>query len=131
MTHPLNLSIKKQRGMTLLEVMLALVILATSGLAVMLSASSALSNQAYLQEKTIALWVASNKLVELKLENKIPRASWKKEKVKLANELWYLRYKTVATGDDSFKALDIEVSKKEEGNTLAYLRTYLTSTAKK
>ncbi len=38
----------KQQGMTLLEVMLALVILATSGLAVMKSASEALNNQAYL-----------------------------------------------------------------------------------
>jgi len=131
MSVSLNASIKKQRGMTLLEVMLALVILATSGLAVMRSASSALSNQAYLQEKTMALWVASNKLVELKLEKKMPRASWKKEKVKLANEQWYLRYKTVATGDDSFKALDIEVSNKEDGKALAYLRTYLTSKAKK
>lgn len=116
-----------QRGMTLLEVMLALVILATSGLAVMRSASSALNNQAYLQEKSIALWVASNKLVELKLEKKMPRAGWKKEKVKLASVLWYVRYKTVATGDDSFKALDIEVSDKEDGSALAYLRTYLTT----
>ncbi|HIP75945.1 MAG TPA: type II secretion system protein GspI [Psychromonas hadalis] len=117
----------KQGGMTLLEVMLALVILATSGLAVMRSASSALNNQAYLQEKSIALWVASNKLVELKLEKKMPRASWKKEKTKMANVQWYLRYKTVDTGDDSFKALDIEVSDKEDGKALAYLRTYLTS----
>ena len=58
----------KERGMTLLEVMLALVILATAGLAVMKAASESLNNQAYLQDKTFALWVASNHLVELKLQ---------------------------------------------------------------
>ena len=112
--------------MTLLEVMLALVILATSGIAVMNSASSVLTNQAYLQTKTIALWVASNRLVELKLENKWPSSSWKNEKEKMAGIQWYLRYKTVETGDDSFKALDIEVSDSKDGGALAYIRTYIT-----
>ena len=57
----------RQCGMTLLEVMLALVILAVSGLAVIKSASDALNNQGYLEQKTLALWVASNRLAELKL----------------------------------------------------------------
>ena len=38
---------------------------------------------------------------------------------------WFLRYKTVETGDNSFKALDIEVSDVKEGNALAYMRTYI------
>ena len=115
----------KQLGMTLLEVMLALVILATAGLAVMRSASSVLTNQGYLQNKTIALWVASNRLVELKLEKKWPATSWKNEKQKMAGVEWFVRYKTVATGDDKFKALDIEVSDSKNGGALAYIRTYI------
>jgi general secretion pathway protein I len=116
---------KKQQGMTLLEVMLALVIMATSGIAVMNAASSALNNQAYLQNKTFALWVASNRLTELKLQKIWPSASWQYDTQELANLKWYLRYKSVETGDNEFKALDIEVSDIKDGRALAYIRTYI------
>jgi general secretion pathway protein I len=116
---------KKQRGMTLLEVMLALVIMATSGVAVMNAASGAITGQAYLQNKTFALWVASNQLTELKLKKVWPANSWTKDSTELAGVKWYLQYKTVETGDDDFKALDIEVSDREDGRALAYLRTYI------
>lgn len=117
--------LKKQRGMTLLEVMLALVIMATSGVAVMNAASGALNNQANLQNKTLALWVASNALTELKLEEAWPNASWQDDTQELADKTWYVRYKTVETGDSDFKALDLEVSDVKDGRSLAYLRTYI------
>lgn len=115
----------KQQGMTLLEVMLALVILATSGLAVMNAASEALKNQAYLQDKTLALWVASNRLVELKLEKQWPASSWQNDTEEFAGKTWYISYQTVQTGDNNFKALDVQVSSQEEGGALAYIRTYI------
>jgi general secretion pathway protein I len=118
-------SIKKQQGMTLLEVMLALVIMATSGVAVMNAASGALNGQAHLQNKTFALWVASNSLVELKLKKLWPAASWQYDSTEFADVTWYLRYKSVETGDNNFKALDIEVSDVERGRALANLRTYI------
>lgn len=118
-------AVSKQYGMTLLEVMLALVILATSGLAVMKAASEALNNQAYLQQKTFALWVASNHLAELKLQKKWPSSSWQYDHEEFAGNTWYVRYHTVQTGDDNFKALDVEVAEKKEGSALAYIRTYI------
>ncbi|WP_022939997.1 type II secretion system minor pseudopilin GspI [Psychromonas hadalis] len=116
---------KKQQGMTLLEVMLALVIMATAGVAVMNSASSALNSQAYLQNKTFALWIASNRLAELKLQKVWPAASWRYDTTEFADVTWFLRYKSVETGDNNFKALDIEVSDVERGRALAYMRTYI------
>jgi len=116
---------KKQKGMTLLEVMLALFIMATSGVAVINAASGALNNQALLQKKTFALWVASNHLTELKLQAVWPSDSWSTETVELAGTTWYVRHKTVKTSDDDFKALDVEVSDIEKGRALAYMRTYI------
>ena len=115
----------KQGGITLLEVMLALVILTVSGLSVMNAASGALNNQAYLEQKTLALWVASNHLADLRLEKNWPGESWKKETDEMAGMTWYVRYQLVATGNSDFKALDIEVSDKEDGQALAYIRTYV------
>ena len=116
---------RNSTGMTLLEVLLALVILSTAGLAVMNAASGALNNQTYLQNKTFALWIASNSLVELKLEKQWPSATWREESVDFAGSTWYSRYQSVATGDNNFKALDVEVSDKKDGKALAYLRTYI------
>jgi len=121
-----NSRFKKQVGMTLIEVMLALAILGISGLAVMNSASSVLNNQGYMQTKTLAFLVANNRLAELKLEKQWPGENWVHEKQKMARELWYLRYETVKTANPNFKALDIEVSQKKDGNAIAYIRTYLT-----
>jgi len=115
----------KQGGITLLEVMLALVILAVSGLSVMKAASGALNNQAYLEQKTLALWVASNHLAELRLEKNWPGESWTKKTDQMAGITWYVRYQLVATANSDFKALDIEVSDKENGQALAYIRTYV------
>jgi general secretion pathway protein I len=120
-----QLSSNKSKGMTLLEVLLALVILATAGLAVMNAASGALNNQAYLQDKTFALWIASNGLAELKLQKQWPGAAWREESIEFAGGTWYSRYQSVATGDNNFKALDIEVSNQKEGKALAYIRTYI------
>ena len=117
--------IKNQHGMTLLEVMLALVILASAGIAVMQAASQALSNQSYLQQKTFAMWVASNRLAELKLQQQWPELHWRREEVEFANTKWYLRFQGVATGNADFRALDVEVSDQKDGQALGYIRTYI------
>ncbi len=115
--------IKNQHGMTLLEVMLALVILASAGIAVMQAASQALSNQSYLQQKTFAMWVASNRLAELKLQQQWPELHWRREEVEFADTKWYLRFQGVATGNADFRALDVEVSDQKDGQALGYIRT--------
>jgi len=116
---------QRQSGMTLLEVMLALVILATAGLAVMQAASESLRNQDYLQQKTFATWVASNRLAELKIEEEWPGLNWEEEEIEFAGVIWYLRYKGVKTSNNSFRALDVEVSDTKDGQALGYIRTYV------
>jgi len=120
-----NHSIKNIRGMTLLEVMLALVILASAGLAVMQAASQSLSNQSYLQQKTFAMWIASNRIAEFKLQKQWPDLHWRQEQVEFAGANWFLRYQGVATENSSFRALDVEVSDQKEGQALGYIRTYI------
>jgi len=120
-----SVDLKKSAGMTLLEVMLALVILASAGLAVMQSASQSLNNQNYLQQKTFASWVASNRLAQLKLEEKWPNLSWTREEIQFADVKWYVRFQGVATADSDFRALDIEVSDSKDGQAIGYIRTYI------
>ena len=102
------------RGMTLLEVMVALAIFAVAGIAVMSSVSQQLVGLTALEEKTIATWVADNRQVEVKLRKNWPGLSWTNGKEEMAGQTWYWRWRGVETQDSSFRALDVEVRSEEK-----------------
>lgn len=114
------------RGMTLLEVMVALAVFAIAGLAVMKTASEHLSALNYLEQKTLATWVVENQLVQQKLENKWPGDSWAEGDEQMAGSTWYWRYRGVATADNNFRALDMEVRTEAKAeNPVTMMRTYI------
>lgn len=114
------------RGMTLLEVMVALAVFAIAGLAVMKTASEHLAGLNYLEQKTLATWVVENQLVQQKLEGKWPGDSWVEGDEELAGQTWYWRYRGVATADSNFRALDMEVRTAPKADSpVAMIRTYL------
>ncbi|ALP41503.1 type II secretion system minor pseudopilin GspI [Aeromonas schubertii] len=116
----------KARGMTLLEVMVALAVFAVAGLSVMKSASEHLSGLSWLQEKTLATWVADNQLVQLRLEKKWPGDSWVEGESELAGQKWYWRYRGQATQDASLRLVEVEVRDTPKGeNPITLLRTYI------
>lgn len=65
---------KKSRaeGFTLLEVLIALAIVAMSVGALLGTVTSSASNVIYLKEKTLAEWVALNRLTEIRIDRQMP-----------------------------------------------------------
>ena len=59
--------LEKQEGLTLLEVLVALVILAVALTAIIKATTENIRATAYLQEKTLALWVGLNPLNQARL----------------------------------------------------------------
>lgn len=57
---------KREAGMTLIEVMVALVIFALAGLAVMQSTLQQTRQLGRMEEKILASWLADNQLVQLR-----------------------------------------------------------------
>lgn len=114
-----------QAGMTLLEVMIAMAVFALAGLAVMNSASEHLGSLSYLEQKSMAQWVASNRLAELKLERAWPGDEWRKGTTEMAATTWYWSYRGAATADPRFRAIELEVRDSEAGAPLALLTTYV------
>lgn len=81
---------KKSAGFTLLEVLVALSILALSLGAAIKTTSSSLQNASYLQQRTLAHWVAMNKLTEMDIFNKWPSPGSKDTGTSLmAGHEWY------------------------------------------
>ena len=60
------------RGFTLLEVLIALAIVALSAGALLGTITSSASNVAYLHDKTLAEWVALNRLTEIRIAQQKP-----------------------------------------------------------
>jgi general secretion pathway protein I len=87
----------RQRGFTLLEVLIALAIVAMSVGALLGTITSSASNVIYLKDKTLAEWVALNRLTEVRIDQNMPgvgarignsvmggqRWEWKEEVIEL------------------------------------------------
>lgn len=61
-----------QRGFTLLEVMVALAVIATAMAAVITTVATGVRNSAGLQERTLAHWVAMNQMTTLEVSKQWP-----------------------------------------------------------
>ena len=104
---------KREAGMTLIEVMVALVIFALAGLAVMQSTLQQTRQLGRMEEKILASWLADNQLVQLRLEKRWPALSWSET--------------TVEAAGPQLRALDVEVRRqKSDPAPLATLRTWVT-----
>jgi len=101
--------LERSRGFTLLEVMVALAIIAIGLGAVITEASRNLSNAALLEEKTLAHWVAMNKVVEFQVGDEWPGAGEQKGDVEMAGREWYWTLIVINTMDDRVRRMDVEV----------------------
>jgi len=89
----------KQTGFTLIEVMVALTIIAIS-LGALLSTSGTQANSvAYLKQKTLAHWVAVNELTELRMAKEFPAIGDEKGVTTMTNNDWYWIRTSVETED--------------------------------
>lgn len=92
---------KKHTGFTLIEVMVALTIIAISLGALLSASGSQASNAAYLKQKTLAHWVAVNELTLLNIEKKFPALGEDKGSTSMANHDWYWIRKTEKVEGDN------------------------------
>jgi len=105
--YPLRL--KYARGFTLLEVMVALAVIAVGLGAVITEASRNISNATLLEAKTLAHWVATNKVVEMQVSQAWPSAGEESGDVEMAGRDWYLTVIIIDTLDERVKRMDVEV----------------------
>lgn len=119
-------SLKRQHGMTLMEVLIAIFIFAISSAAIINVVMSSVNGMSNLEESYFAQLVADNVLVEYKINSQWPGNNWVSDKVEMADRQWYFRYRGQNTQDASFKSMEVEVSLSNKfENNLGYLRTYL------
>jgi len=78
----------RQRGFTLLEVLIALAIVALSVGALLGTVTSSASSISYLKDKTLAEWVALNRLTEIRIAKTMPDAGKRTGSAEMAGMRW-------------------------------------------
>ncbi len=111
-------NVRNTRGFTLLEVLVALAVLALALAAGIKAAGSNIDNAAYLRDRTLAHWVAMNKLTEMQVFNKFPGSgTTERGSLLLAGSEWYWTVQTTLNKSlvkYEFNVANIEVRHSED-----------------
>ena len=111
----------KQRGFTLLEVMVALAILALTLGAMIQAGGASARNVAMLRDRTLASWVALNKVNEALLQREWPEPGSHADTVTLSNREWYWEVRIGKTSDPELRRVEVTVRDQKNAAPLAEL----------
>ena len=109
-----------QRGFTLIEILIAMAILAIAMGALLQSAAQNASNTASLRDRTLAQWVAANKLAELQTQKTWSPIGKTKGEMAMANSTWYWQVEVLKVNDDDLRRVEISVRKIESSKSSLY-----------
>ncbi|OPX55033.1 general secretion pathway protein I [Oceanospirillum multiglobuliferum] len=98
-----------QQGFTLLEVMIALAILAVASAGLVTAAGGYIKQSQRLEDKVFAAWAAENWLNELRLAEKAPEVGEASAQAEMAGRQWLLRAQVSSTSSAQLRRLDIKV----------------------
>lgn len=118
------------RGFTLVEVLVALVIVALGLTALMITVSSSARSSGYLRDKALAQWIALNRLVEVRLSLKQSGLYADAAELEYANRHWHYDTRYFDTSNASMRRVVVRVwagDAKATGNPLAESSTFLGS----
>lgn len=91
----------KNKGFTLIEVMVALAIIAIALAALIKSSGNYTRSAGYLKSKTLAHYVAMNEVAKLQIEKSWPDLGTKKGDTEMAGVRWFWTREIEKTGDES------------------------------
>ncbi len=121
------------RGFTLVEVLVALMVVAIGLAALMTAVSSTARTSGYLRDKTLAQWIALNRLAEVRLTvNRLAQSSTNADAavIEFANRTWHYDTRYFNTSIASMQRVVVRVwagDAKTKGNPVAEAATFLGS----
>jgi general secretion pathway protein I len=92
---------RRLNGFTLLEVMVALVIISISLIFISQTMAQYLDDTITLRERTYASWIAQNKIVELRIANVVPEVGITRGDEEYANAVWDWSTEITKIGGDA------------------------------
>lgn len=114
---------KTRKGFTLIELMVALAVLAIGMTAVLHSTSQAAHAGVFLKQKTIAHWVAGNRAAELSINREWPNPGVSRSTETMAGQTWSVETDVRDTQVPELRLVTIRVSL--DGDEKASMVTFI------
>jgi len=114
--------VRDARGFTLVEVLVALMVVAIGLAALMVAVSGTARSSAYLRDKTLAQWIALNRLTEVRLNMTKFGQNTDKGELDFAGRTWHYDTRYFDTSIATMKRVVVRVyegNAKAKGNPLA------------
>jgi general secretion pathway protein I len=97
-------------GFTLIEAVVALLIVALGMTAVFIQLNQFASNSIYLRDKTLASWIGSNIVAEYSLNTEPIVTGEKEEEREFASREWHLRIEVAETQVENLHQVNVDIS---------------------
>lgn len=98
-----------ERGFTLVEVLIALAVLAIALTAFVSAGAQNADYATYIRERTIAQWVARNQLVAFQLATDWPNVGTQEDDVQMAGSTWHWQADIQTSPDPAVRRVDMRV----------------------
>lgn len=117
-------------GFTLVEMLVAVAVLAIALSAILAGMARYTGNAASLRERTVALWVAHNRLTLIELARAWPDIGSSDGEMEMAGSKWKWQAKVQKTADDHLRRIDITVKTRDRKGDAASLTAFLADTGR-
>lgn len=121
---------RSARGFTLIEVMAAVVVLATALAAIIAGFARQASLSADLRDRTLAMMVAHNRLTEERLSETFPSTGRSDGDTEFAGLEWTWRMTVEETEDPELRRIDVSIELNGSDRELASLTGFVSSTGR-
>lgn len=101
---------RREPGFTLIEAVVALLIVALGMMAVFSQLNQYATTAIYIQDKTLASWIATNRLTELSVQTQWPELGTSEDEIEFAGREWRYEVEVSATDVENLRRADVRVS---------------------
>jgi general secretion pathway protein I len=109
LSSPRNAPRCHRNGFTLIEVLVALAIVAIGMAAVLEALTSSANTAVYLQDKTFAEWVALNRIETVRLSGSLPGTGTRSDTLDYAGRSWEWQQKVTDTRIPNLRQIEVDV----------------------
>lgn len=121
---------KPIRGFTLIEMLAAVAVLAIAMAAILSGMARHADNAGYLREKTVALWVAHNRLTEIELQPGWADVGKSDGVAEMGGVKWKWVVEVKKTPDEHLRRVDIRVLSPSRKSDAAQLSAFFADTGR-
>ncbi len=107
------------RGFTLIEVLVALFVFAVAMTVLVQSGTHRAQNLNYLRDRTLASWIAADRITEIRLEPGGMNTGSRDGELEMTRRTWFWEAEVSATEDDTVRRIEVAVRLDEDGEPVA------------